>query len=291
MHEKSQPIIILPQEHDLGGFTVRRCLPHAKHARVGPWVFFDHFGPAEFAAGQGVDVRPHPHINLATVTYLFEGEMLHRDSLGNDLTIQPGAVNLMVAGKGIVHSERQRDEIKAQAHRLHGLQLWLGLPEQDEEVDAAFHHYQEQQIPQCNIEGVPVRILIGSAYGETSPVKTYARTLYLEAQLQSGQTLNIPLSEQQTGIYVVSGGVQLAGSQLDALHMAVFNKADSIELVANAETQIAVIGGDILSHRHVWWNFVSSRRERIEQAKADWRDGNFALIPNDNKEFIPLPDE
>ena len=282
--------IIAPRERDLGGFSVRRMLPDAGTPAVGPWIFFDHMGPVTFPPGQGIDVRPHPHINLATVTYLFEGEMLHRDSLGNEVLIHPGAINLMVAGRGIVHSERQRPEIKARGNRLHGLQLWLGLPAADEEIDPEFHHYPATAIPRVVIDSVPVRILIGSAYGVTSPVKTYADTLYLEADLQPGQRLQLPDTTVERAVYVTSGTLRIGTAVVNSYCMAVIAAGVGVTLQTESATRIAVIGGEPLGKRHIWWNFASSRKERIEQAKADWRDGRFPKVPGDEIEFIPLPE-
>ncbi len=284
-------LIIQPKQHDLGGFSVRRALPGPQQKMVGPWIFFDHMGPANFSEGQGIDVRPHPHINLATVTYLFEGEMYHRDSLGNALAIQPGEINLMVAGRGIVHSERQRDEIKARPHRLDGLQLWLALPEADEETDPAFHHYDASDIPQVDVNSVPVRVLIGSAYGVTSPVRTFANTLYVEARLRKGQTFDAPGNVEQMAVYIVTGNASINGTVLDKFSMAVIDTATPVTIEAHETTQLAIIGGEKLSDRHIWWNFVSSRKDRIEQAKDDWKAGRFAKVPGDEEEFIPLPED
>lgn len=284
--------IIQPQVHDLGGFTVRRALPNAKQRMVGPWIFFDHMGPASFAPGQGIDVRPHPHINLATVTYLFDGEMLHRDSLGNELVIKPGEINLMVAGKGIVHSERQREAVKQRTqNRLHGLQLWLALPEKDEEMDAEFHHYGNDQIPQAEVNEVALRVLIGEAYGLRSPVKTFARTLYFEADLKAGQALSLPSGEKQMALYVVKGEIDLQGTTLESFTLSVIESDQAVEIVANEPSHIVVIGGEKLSRRHIWWNFVSSRRQRIEQARQDWLNSRFDKVPGDEEEFIPLPED
>ena len=281
-------LIIRPRDRDLGGFSVRRVLPSAKHRMVGPWIFFDHMGPAEFAAGQGVNVRPHPHVNLATVTYLFEGEMLHRDSLGSLQAIRPGDINLMVAGRGIVHSERERPEVTAVAHRLHGLQLWLALPEADEEIEPAFYHYPAADVPELNVEGVPVRVMMGSAYGVTSPVKTFAQTLYVEAHLQAGQTLVLPDAEERA-VYVASGSVRARDDVLPEHAMAVFSAAQGVVLEAVSESRIGIIGGERMTPRFIEWNFVSSRKERIEQAKADWNARRFPTVPGDEEEFIPLP--
>lgn len=281
--------IIQPREQDLGGLPVRRVLPVRQRRQVGPWVFFDHMGPANYAAGEGVNVRPHPHINLATVTYLFEGEILHRDSVGSLQAIRPGDVNLMVAGRGIVHSERERPEVTARPHRLDGLQLWLALPEADEETDPAFYHYGADQIPQTEVAGVPVRVIMGSAYGLTSPVKTFADTLYVEAQLRAGQTLLLPEAAER-GLYVAQGQLSAQGSSLAEHTMAVFADAPGVEVRAETDARIAIIGGEPLGPRFMEWNFVSSRKERLEQAKEDWRQQRFDKIPGDADEFIPLPE-
>ncbi|MEZ5470348.1 MAG: pirin family protein [Marinicella sp.] len=281
--------IITPRRKDLGGFSVRRLIPTAKQRMIGPWIFFDHMGPADFQAGQGIDVRPHPHINLATVTYLFEGEILHRDSLGSVATIVPGDINLMVAGKGIVHSERERPEIRNQPHRLHGLQLWLALPEKDEEIEPAFYHYNQADIPKTTVNGIPVRVMMGSAYGLTSPVKTFAETLYIEAALQQDQRLDLPNAEQR-GLYVAHGAVAINGEIISNYEMAALQPG-SIEIEAiSDDTRIALIGGEQMSQRFIDWNFVSSHKERIEQAKKDWQAQNFDTIPGDDKEYIPLPE-
>lgn len=282
-------LVIQPRDKDLGGFSVRRVLPTIERKLVGPWIFFDHMGPAEFPAGQGINVRPHPHVNLATVTYLFEGEILHRDSLGSLQAIRPGDINLMLAGRGIVHSERERPEVTAADHRLHGLQLWLALPEADEEADPAFYHYPASQIPALSVEGVPVRVMMGSAYGVTSPVRTFADTLYVEAHLQPGQTLALPEAEERA-VYLASGELKARDTEIPEHAMAVFSPEPGVVLEAVSEARIAIIGGEAMPPRFVEWNFVSSRRERIEKAKADWREGRFPVVPGDESEFIPLPE-
>ncbi|MGB1087104.1 MAG: pirin family protein [Alphaproteobacteria bacterium] len=278
-------LLIEPRAKDLGGFSVRRVLPIAKQRQVGPWVFFDHMGPAD----EGINVRPHPHVNLATVTYLFEGEMLHRDSLGSVQVVKPGDINLMVAGHGIVHSERERDEVRNGPRRIHGLQLWLALPEEDEETDPAFYHYPDADIPAGEHEGVPLRVMMGSAFGLTSPVKTFADTLYVEAHLQTGQTLPAPTAEERA-VYVAAGSVTIGDTVVKEHTMAVLSGNSDTTIQANSEARIAVIGGDKLSQRFLDWNFVSSRKERIEQAKQDWRAGKFPKVPGDEDEFIPLPE-
>ena len=217
-------LLIQPWEKDLGGFQVRRVLPYRDRKMIGPWIFFDHMGPAVFPAGQGIDVRPHPHINLATVTYLFEGEILHRDSLGSLQPIQPGAINLMVAGRGITHSERERPEVRKESRKLHGLQLWLALPEADEEIAPDFRHYAAADIPRVVKGGVPVRVMIGSAYDVTSPVITFAETLYLEADMQAGQSLMLPDSVEERAVYVVSGELREGDTIIPEYSMAVLTR-------------------------------------------------------------------
>ncbi len=280
--------IIQPRDRDLGGFSVRRVLPTARQKMVGPWIFFDHMGPATFSAGEGINVRPHPHINLATVTYLFEGEILHRDSLGSLQAIRPGDINLMVAGKGIVHSERERPEVTAQTHTLHGLQLWLALPERHEEIEPAFHHYPEADIPTVIVDEVPVRVMMGTAFGTTSPVKTFADTLYVEAHLQAGQCMTLPDAEER-GVYVASGVVSIDDCHVPEHGMAILRSGPSV-LRAEQESRIGIIGGETMSKRFIEWNFVSSRKERIEQAKEDWKQQRFPLVPGDEDEYIPLPE-
>ncbi|MBW7469823.1 pirin family protein [Marinobacter sp. F4218] len=282
-------LLIEPKEKDLGGFSVRRVLPTKERQMVGPWIFFDHMGPARFPAGDGINVRPHPHINLATVTYLFEGELLHRDSLGNRQPIKPGDINLMVAGKGIVHSERERPEVTASDHTLHGLQLWLALPEAKEEMAPAFIHYPGEMIPATVVDGVPVRVIMGSAFGLTSPVDVFSDTLYLEAHLQPGQSLTLPHAEER-GLYVAQGSLVAGDTDIPQFTMAVLGPEPDVEVVAKEETRIALIGGEPFSPRYMEWNFVSSRAERIEQAKSDWKAGRFPVVPGDEVEFIPLPE-
>lgn len=288
-HHTAITALIPPVEKDLGGFNVRRLMPKVGLKRVGPWVFFDHMGPADFDAGQGIDVRPHPHINLATVSYLFEGEILHRDSLGSVQLITPGDINLMVAGRGIVHSERERPETRQKPHRLHGLQLWLALPEADEETVPEFLHYPSTEIPEAHLDGVPVRVMIGSAWGLSSPVKQFAPTLYAEAWLQAGQSLRLPDAEERA-VYVAGGELTLEGQRVPECHMAVLDGRAEQTVTATRETRLAIIGGDRIGARMIDWNFVSSRPERIRQARDDWANGRFPTIPGDDEEFIPLPE-
>lgn len=281
-------LLLKPRETDLGGFSVRRLLPTARLKMVGPWIFFDEMGPAEFAEGTGINVRPHPHIGIATVTYLFEGEILHRDSVGSLQAIRPGDINLMVAGRGITHSERERPEVTQSHHRLHGLQLWLALPEADEEVAPAFHHYPAKEIPQLQVEGVAVRVMIGSAYGVTSPVRQFSSTLYIEAELKAGQQLTLPPA-QEKAVYVAQGALTLEGQDIAAHHLAVFSERAQVTVKATQDSRIALIGGDSVGQRFIDWNFVSSTKERIEVAKEDWRAGRFTKVVGDEEEFIPLP--
>lgn len=288
MAENPILMIIPARPKDLGGFEVRRVLPFAKHRMVGPWIFFDHMGPAEFAPGPGVNVRPHPHINLATVTYLFEGQIQHKDSLGSDCAIEPGDINLMVAGRGIVHSERETVARQAMSRHLDGLQLWLALPEADEEMAAEFHHYAAADIPQVEHEGAVLRVMMGTAYGATSPVKTFAETLYVEGRMTAGAHVAAPEAAERA-VYVCSGALEIAGQRVEAYQMAVLNPG-AVELTALQDTHFVVIGGEHLTERHIYWNFVSSRPERIEQAKADWKAGRFDTVPGDDREFIPLPE-
>mgnify|MGYP002713031343 CR=1 FL=1 len=294
LHNPATPAIeriIHGGEKDLGGFSVRRVLPHAQQRMIGPWIFFDHMGPAEFQPGAGIDVRPHPHINLATVTYLFSGEIHHRDSLGSDQIIRPGDINLMLAGRGIVHSERTDPALRAEGHRLDGLQLWLALPEPDEEIEPAFYHYAADDIPATDIDGVPVRVMMGSAYGLTSPVRTLSPTLYLEAGLTAGQSLRLPNPVAERGLYLVEGELQIADTRLPRFSMSLLAASQEVTIQARQDSRIALIGGDPVGPRHIWWNFVSSRKQRIEQAKDDWRQGRFAKIAADAEEFIPLPED
>ncbi len=283
--------IVHPSDKELGGFSVRRALPTIQARMVGPWIFFDHMGPAEFAAGTGIDVRPHPHIGIATVTYLFEGEILHRDSLGNELAIRPGDINLMVAGRGIVHSERETPNTRAQAHRLHALQLWLALPEADEEIAPAFHHYPSAEIPALTRNGVALRVMMGQAYGVQSPVRTFASTLYVEAELKAGDQLTLPMAEERA-IYVAQGQLHAQDSVIEQYGLAILHAGNQDEIVVRAErdSRIAIIGGEPVGKRYIEWNFVSSSKVRIAQAKQDWRDGRFPKVRGDENAYIPLPE-
>lgn len=281
--------LIQAATEDLGDFQVRRALPHDELASVGPWVFLDHFGPVDFDPGPGIDVRPHPHINLATVTYLFDGEVLHRDSLGSVQAIRPGDVNLMIAGRGIVHSERESEAARRTRRGLHGLQLWLALPRAEEECDPAFLHYPVETLPKGHVDGIPVRVMVGEAFGMVSPVRTLSPTLYAEARPAAGQALTLPGGWRELAVYPVVGDVELGGQPLTVGELAILRDDTDTRLTASSDAVVALVGGDPLGERHVWWNFVSSRRERIEQAKSDWLAGRFATIDGDSDEYIPLP--
>jgi redox-sensitive bicupin YhaK (pirin superfamily) len=281
-------LLIKPATKDLGEFTVRRSLPDPRRQRVGPFIFFDHMGPAEFPPDTGVNVRAHPHIGLATVTYLFEGEILHRDSLGCVQAIRPGAVNWMTAGKGIVHSEKVTPEIKASGQKLHGLQVWVALPGDKEEIEPRFEHYPDEEIPWVELDGARVRIVIGSAYGANSPVKTESETLYVEVNIEAGGSLELPLTEE-LGVYVVDGSVNLGGETVSDGVLAVLKNNSSASISSAGGARAMIIGGATLpGERILWWNFVSSSRERMEQAKKDWRERRFPEVPGE-ADFIPLP--
>jgi redox-sensitive bicupin YhaK (pirin superfamily) len=284
----SVALLIEPRETDLGEFTVRRSLPSRRRRKVGPFVFFDHMGPAAFPPGKGIAVRPHPHIGIATITYLFEGEIMHRDSLGVVQPIRAGAINLMTAGRGIVHSERAGDDLD-ETSRLHGIQSWIALPEQDEECEPDFTHYPADDLPQLSLPGVQATLIMGEAFGEQSPVTTYSRTLYMECRLEAGAELALPDDEQELAVYVVEGSVSVDDTLLEAGMMAVACPGKVLTLTAKEAGRLMVIGGDRLAERHIFWNFVHSDPERIEQAKLDWREGRFPPVPGDD-EFIPLPD-
>ncbi len=282
--------IIRPREADVGDFVVRRSLPSREAPSVGPWVFFDHMGPAEMGAGAGMDVIPHPHINLATVTYLFDGEIVHRDSIGSVQSIQPGAINLMVAGSGIAHSERTPPALRTTGFTAHGLQLWMGLPEQYEESAPAFFHYPADSIPERLLDGSTVRVLMGEAYQMRSPVTIYSPTLYAEANMPAGAALPIPAEASECALYLVSGGITVGTAAVPAAHMAILEVGNTAVIRADEESRIVLIGGEPLGKRYMWWNFVSSRKERIQQAMMDWNNRRFAAIPGDSEEYAPLPE-
>jgi len=278
-----------PHLKDLGGgFTVRRLLPAAAQRAVGPFVFFDHFGPITAGPDDNHDVRPHPHIGLATVTYLFEGAMQHADSTGAVQRIEPGAVNWMTAGSGIVHSERTPADLRGRPRRSHGLQLWMALPEADEEGPCSFSHTPAADLPELEIGGARVRVLAGEAFGAVSPVAVRSPTLYLDIVMSAGDALPLPLAEERA-LYVVEGALLLDGEPLRPQTMTVLAPGDEPLLSADGEARAVLIGGAPLGHRHMWWNFVSSRKDRIVQAADDWAAGRFAAVPGET-EFIPLPE-
>lgn len=283
--------VIVPRARDLGGFSVRRALPSARKQMVGPFIFFDQMGPAEFLLGQGLDVRPHPHIGLSTLTYLFDGEIMHRDSLGIVQPIRPGALNLMTAGRGIVHSERTAPDERAKAPRLFGIQAWAALPQSHEENAPDFSHFDEAQLPRVTGEGKRVRVIMGSLYGETSPVAFPWDVFYAEAVLAPGAVLPLDPTHDERAIYVTSGEIDIMGDVFGAGRLLVFRPGDRISILATAQTRLMLMGGEPMDGpRHIWWNFVSSRKERIDQAKAEWKAGKFQTVPGDAEEFIPLPD-
>jgi redox-sensitive bicupin YhaK (pirin superfamily) len=282
--------VIVPRPRDIGGFEVRRVLPSAERQSVGPFVFFDQMGPAEFAPGAGMDVRPHPHIGLATVTYLFAGTIIHRDSLGSVQAIEPGAVNWMTAGRGIVHSERSDSELRRRQQRLYGIQIWVALPRQHEESAPDFTHYPPQTLPVLEGEGKTVRVSAGSLFGKTSPVKTLSQLFYGDAVCQPGASFAVEGEGEERALYLLEGSVEIAGQRFEPGRLLVFSRGDAITVKARSAARMLLFGGAPLDGpRHLWWNFVSSSRARIDQAKADWKAGRFAPVPGDG-EFIPLPE-
>jgi hypothetical protein len=289
--EMAPETVIVPRSRDIGGFEVRRALPSAQRRMVGPFVFFDHMGPALFAPGKGIDVRPHPHIGLATITYLFEGEILHRDSLGTVQPIRPGDVNWMTAGSGIAHSERTGPELRAAGSRLAGIQSWIALPKRHEETAPGFVHFPKAQLPAIEADGVALRLIVGAAFGLKAPVAVFSDMFYADAMLAAGARLVLPAEYEERAIYVADGAIGIAGQSFGEGQLLVFRPGDAIDLRAEAASRVMLLGGAPMDGpRHIWWNFVSSSRERIEQAKADWKAGRFAAVPEET-EFIPLPEE
>jgi redox-sensitive bicupin YhaK (pirin superfamily) len=283
--------VIVPRAKDLGGFEVRRALPAIERRMIGPFVFLDQMGPAEFEAGKGVDVRPHPHINLATVTYLYAGEIYHRDTLGSAQAIRPGDLNWMSAGRGIAHSERTAPDVRAGAHPLFGLQAWVALPADKEESEPTFAHYGKAELPTIEGEGKNVRIIAGALYGQRSPAAVLSDLFYADVQLGAGATLPLDPEYEERGLYISEGEIEIAGDRFESGRLLVFKPGDRITIKANRPSRFMLLGGASLDGpRHMWWNFVSSRKDRIEQAKEDWKAGKFGTVPGDDKEFIPLPD-
>jgi redox-sensitive bicupin YhaK (pirin superfamily) len=280
--------------HDLGdGFFVTRLLPQVARRSIGPFVFFDYFGPVDFAPGKGLDVRPHPHIGLATVTYLFDGSMMHRDTLGSVLEIQPGDVNWMTAGRGIAHSERTGPAVRAAGHRMHGIQSWVGLPVADEEAPPAFQHFSAADLPEREEGGVTLRLIAGTAFGLTSPVKTFSPIFYADARFAPGGALHYACEHEERALFVIEGEIQTGSIEVHGPGaLLALEKDEEVTLYAAGPARVMLLGGAKLDgERHIWWNFVSSSKDRIERAKQEWRDGKFGLIPGDDKEFIPLPEQ
>lgn len=290
-------LVIPSREKDLGGFSIRRILPYATHRMVGPFIFFDHMGPAEFAPGNGMSVRPHPHIHLATVTYLYEGKIHHRDSLGSDQTIEPGAINWMTAGRGIVHSERSPEDLKKSGSRLHGIQCWVALPEASENIAPSFVHHPSATLPQFEIDGARLKLLLGSAFGKQSPVKTHSDLFYLEVFLKKAAKLNLPCDGREGAIYLVKGELKADDITLEPFSMAVGRVGEDLVVEAIEDSHFMLLGGKPVGKRFIYWNFVSSNEENIEAAKREWSPGpgeagsRFPKIPGDDQEFIPLPEE
>ena len=288
--DKDTVTIIDPREHDLGGgFKVRRALPHVLARHVGPFVFFDHMGPVQFEPGRGVDVRPHPHIGLATVTYLFEGAIEHRDTLGYVQTIRPGDVNWMTAGRGIAHSERTPASERAAGHRLHGFQVGVALPQEAEEAEPSFHHHDAKSLPLIERNGVTMRLVVGSAFGVRSPVATFSGMFYLATEFAAGSSLTLPPEHDERAVYVVDAPISVGGRDVAAGQIAVVAAGADVEISAAAPARAMLFGGESLGERHLWWNFVSSSRERIERAKSEWAAMRFPPVPGET-EFIPLPE-
>ncbi|MBM3617126.1 MAG: pirin family protein [Alphaproteobacteria bacterium] len=284
-------LIITPRMKDIDGLPVGRILPYAKKRMVGPFVFLDHMGPADFEAGEGIDVRPHPHIGLSTVTYLFEGEILHRDSLGSLQPIRPGDVNWMTSGRGITHSERTSADERGRPHPLHGLQSWVALPKEYEECAPEFFHHTAASLPELDIGGANLRIVAGRAYGEESPAKILSPQFYVAVTMKAGSTLELPNEYTERALYLLEGDLRIGQTRIAARTMPVFHNGDRIIVEALRDSKLMLLGGDPFPEaRYIDWNFVSSDPERLLQAKQDWRDQKFPLVTGDEKEFIPLPD-
>jgi redox-sensitive bicupin YhaK (pirin superfamily) len=289
--------LIIPRSRDLGGFEVRRALPAPKRQMVGPFIFFDQVGPAELLTGQGIDVRPHPHIGLGTVTYLYRGEFHHRDSTGADQIIRPGALNWMVAGRGVTHSERTTPESRSGPQSLLGIQTWVALPDSHEDMTPIFEHHGKNTLPMIEDRGVTVRLILGNAYGKAAPATMFSETFYADITLEAGARLPMPDDHEDRGIYIVEGSISIAGQDFEAPQMMVFRPGDRITVTAGGQgARLMALGGATLSGpRYIWWNFVASSKERIEEAKAEWRaenwgKGRFDLPVDDRDEHIPLPD-
>jgi redox-sensitive bicupin YhaK (pirin superfamily) len=286
----SEISLLPPHTKDIGGFEVRRLLPAHAQKMVGPFIFFDHMGPAQMASGAGVDVRPHPHIGLATVTYLFDGGLMHRDSLGTALVIEPGAVNWMTAGRGITHSERSPAEDRAAGPRLHGIQTWIALPQEHERDDPAFSHHPKESIPLITLPGVYMHLIAGTAFGRSAPTPTYSPMFYLAVEMEGGASFELPYEHEERGVYVVSGDVSAANEAVPLRHLAVLPQNAAVRVTARSAARIMLIGGAPMDgDRLIWWNFVASSRALIDDAARRWRAGEFPTVPGEN-EFIPLPE-
>lgn len=283
--------LIIPRTSDIGGFSVRRALPSRQRRLVGPFIFFDRMGPALLRADEALDVKPHPHIGLSTVTYLFDGEIKHRDSLGTELVIRPGDINLMTAGRGIVHSERTPENLRGHPMSVSGLQTWLALPDDKEEIDPTFSHTGKENMPLIDADGAKGRIVIGAFEGLGSPVSTFTDTLYVDLRLEAGKRFPFAAAHEERAIYILSGELVVSGDRFAADQLLVFRPGDNITLEAGAMgCHLMLFGGAALnSKRYIWWNFVSSSKERIEKAKEEWRTGRFDIVPGDEEEFVPLP--
>ncbi|WP_426228865.1 pirin family protein [Pararhizobium sp. DWP3-4] len=284
--------LIIPRTSDIGNLQVRRALPSVKRRLVGPFIFFDRMGPALLKAGQALDVRPHPHIGLSTVTYLFDGEIKHRDSLGTEMVISPGDLNLMTAGRGIVHSERSPENLRGKPQSISGLQTWLALPDQYEEIDPIFAHTEKRDLPSFTVDGLEGRVVIGQFEGMKSPVSVFSDTIYVDLRIDPGKSAPFPAEWEERALYILEGEAIIAGDHFAGNQLLVFRAGDPITVTAGPlGCHIMLFGGAALgSARHIWWNFVSSSKERIEQAKEEWRTGRFDIVPGDEEEFIPLPE-
>ena len=282
--------LLEPHTKSLGAFDVHRLLPATLQKMIGPFIFFDHIGPAELVQGVGMNVRPHPHIGLATVTYLFEGAGLHRDSLGTTQRIVPGDVNWMTAGRGIVHSERTAPEDMVPGARLHGIQIWIALPQAEEQGAPSFHHHPAVSLPTVQLPGVLARVILGEAFGVRSPVHTYSDTVYVELLLDAGARIDVPANQRERALYPVNGDIRIDGAPIPAHHMAVLSGDAVVTIEAQTVARVMLLGGaPIDGERHIWWNFVSSSKVLIDAAKADWHNRRFAPVPGET-EWIPLPE-
>ena len=284
-------LTIEPRERDLGDFTVRRVLPYAKRRMVGPFTFFDHMGPVDLQAGHGMDVRPHPHIGLATVTYLFSGEITHRDSIGSVQKIEPGAVNWMTAGRGIAHSERSPEDARQHAQHVHGLQSWVALPKEYEECAPEFFHHAADTLPEFEFKGAKLKLIAGRAFDHEAPVKLYSPLFYAEAHLPAEKTLTLTPEYRERALYLIAGKLRIGATEIQPRSMPIFASGDSITIEALEPSHFMMLGGEPLpEQRFMWWNFVSSSQDRIVQAQEDWKNQRFPAVINDTKEFIPLPE-